>query len=279
MKLKNTDHTYCKIKSMNIVEDTAHITFLIYSVLPQTSKDRFNRTTRVFSFYLYDLDTKEKIKVSPNKYWIDRNNNYDNDSLNVDINMYKEVTLTIDITNLGLSNIQESRWVRNCKVIIHEEELDEDLWVSEDLTLVSDIIPMPKITTEIKANSGHITISSAFTLSPEIKVNKLIKTLSCSIKIKTIYNQTLETFITQLNTTSLHDPIVVTSENTYTDPVIIVLDILNIKNNKLLTYSNFFNPSIQDIKAFVLTNSVLKPKAIYIKRDKTITKVKRISAQ
>ena len=146
MLIKNTDGAYCKIKETKVSGLKAYITLVIYSSVPQTTADIMGNINRVFSFYLRDLNSTELVRLSHNNYWIDRNNNYNNDSNNIDINMHREIILEVDITNNNQSEMQEGRWVRRCNIILIDHTTgSEEAWVSEDLELISKEIELPEL--------------------------------------------------------------------------------------------------------------------------------------
>ena len=111
MKIKNTDHSYCKVKDVKISGLKAYITLIVYSSAPQTSQDNLGNIDRVFSFYLRDLNSDELHKLSHNNYWIDRTHNYNNEGINIDINMYKEIILEVDPLSERTANLLSSSLV------------------------------------------------------------------------------------------------------------------------------------------------------------------------
>ena len=95
-----------------------------------------------------DKNSTDLYKLSNNNYWIDRINNYNNDSNNIDINMHKEIILTVDITNLNRSSMQNNKWVRECNIVMLDHTIGaEEAWISEDLTLISKEISLPELKT------------------------------------------------------------------------------------------------------------------------------------
>ena len=108
MQIKNTDASYCKIKDIKVSGNDANITLIVYSSSPQVSKENPNNPNsnihRAFTLHIRDKDNNV-IRINNNYYWIDRCSNYNNESNNIDINLYKEITIKVDISNSNKSTI------------------------------------------------------------------------------------------------------------------------------------------------------------------------------
>ena len=270
MKIKNTDGTYCKIKDIKVSGLKAYVTLVIYSSVPQTSADSLGNTHRVFSFYLRDRGSTKLYSLSKNNYWIDRNHNYSMDSSNIDINMYKEVILEIDISNYGQGEMLGTKWVRYCNiVIINSLDYTEELWNSEDLNLISKEVILPDITNiDIKNNKGLITTS--FTCSYKTQEDFNYSNTNIKYKVKILEPNTnflleeQDLILTQKDFLTLYPIITSTFEGYYLSPIIVCIELLNTKNEILKQFKTFINPTITQPKVSIITNSKLQAKKAYI---------------
>lgn len=273
MLIKNTDGSYCKIKETKVSGLKAYVTLVIYSSVPQTSEDILGNIHRVFSFYLRDIGSTELYKLSHNNYWIDRNNNYNNDSNNVDINMHKEIILEIDITNNNQSEMQENKWLRKCNIVMldHTTGADE-AWVSEELVLISKEIELPTLT-NLKINTGKdtiLTVSFKYKYESQEDFNYINENLNTIVEIKSLYSrETLETceFPHYLNENTQEESIHFASIHHYTEPVVINIYIKNLKGDTLYYQSHFFNPAIAATNLTVKQSNPVTVKSIAIKED------------
>lgn len=262
MLIKNTDATYCKIKDIKISGLEAYITLLVYSSKPQTTEDSLGRITRVFSFYLKDKDTNELTRLSNNNYWIDRCNNYNNDLNNIDINMYKEIILTVDISNLNKSKMLNNRWVRDCTLLILDQQSSSQniLWQSEDLSLISKEIVVPiikNIRVNITSNSQlKITFNEIFESQEDF--NYINNNLSTEVKVYSAYNNHLIESYTVLNQDIDNTLVTVnTFTHKFNSPIIIEINILNNIGEILLQETKFYNP-LNNHKIFIKQGSQIK---------------------
>ena len=282
MLIKNTDGSYCKIKNIKVSGTKAYVTLVIYSSIPQTTQDDMENIHRVFSFYLRDFNSTELHRLSPNNYWIDRNNNYDSDSNNVDINMHKEIILAIDITNVNQSNMLENKWVRQCNIVmIDHTTTPTEAWVSEDLELISKEIELPTLSNlQILADTGSIILKFKYLYESQEDFNYINKNLVTEIRIKSIYsNEIIES--TELpsfkDKYAKEQTVLYQSSNEYTEPVIIEILIKNLKDDILKVYSEFFNPTLSNLNITIKDSTTTKNvramhiKDGYIKAIKTIT--------
>lgn len=146
--IRNTD-SECKVLSTRVTKSKAVIRMLIHSRVPQEIRDKDNpmeivRPNRVFQFFFREGQTMHKI--SNTKYWIDRNNNYDMDSLNIDINQHKEFNIELDISRSGNANMKGRRWVRKGMIVLRDiTESPSDAWFSQEIEFVSDEVEVPDI--------------------------------------------------------------------------------------------------------------------------------------
>lgn len=258
MIIKNTDGTYCKVKDIKISGLTAYVTLLVYSSVPQTTPDSFGRTSRVFSFFLKDKNSDEIIQLSRNLYWIDRVNNYENNSINVDINMHKEIILEIDITNKNKSQMKDRRWVRNCNILIKDMSNSSynTLWTSEDLELISKEVILPEITniktTIDKNNVLHVIFNKTYESQEDF--NYIDSNLKTVIRTKSIYNnKVIEEFILEDDSKFINEygQIEINSFYLkYASPIIIEIQLLNKKKEVLYSIEKFCSTQ-NNLKVFI----------------------------
>lgn len=262
MIIKNTDATYCKIKDIKVSGLEAYITLLVYSSKPQTTEDSLGRVSRVFSFFLKDKDTGEITRLNNNNYWIDRCNNYNNDSTNIDINMYKEIILTIDISNLNKSKMLGNTWIRECKLLIIDQHSSSNniIWESEELQLISKEIVIPSIS-NIKINtssSANLTVSFNETFESQEDFNYSNNNLTTEVHILSAYNNNLIEKHVVLNEERLNNTVTInTFNNKFDTPLIIKINVLNNINEILVQEIKFYNP-LNTHKVFIKQNNSIK---------------------
>ena len=282
MLIKNTDGSYCKIKEIKVSGLRAYVTLVIYSSIPQTSEDNMGNIHRVFSFYLKDLNSNELHKLSHNNYWIDRNNNYDNDSNNIDINMHKEIILEVDITNNNQAEMQDNKWLRRCNIVMIDHTTSaEEAWVSEELTLISKEIELPTMS-NLKIVTGIdniLAITFKYIYESQADFNYINENLETIVEIKSVYTgETLETceFPHYLNENTQEETFIFNSINEYTEPVIINIYIKNLKGDVLQYSSHFFNQLINNTNLTVKDTTLHTVKSVSIK-DTTVKTVLHIT--
>lgn len=284
MLIKNTDGAYCKIKETKVSGLKAYITLVIYSSVPQTSEDSMGNIHRVFSFYLRDLNSTELVRLSHNNYWIDRNNNYNNDSNNIDINMHREIILEVDITNNNQSEMQEGRWVRRCNIILIDHTTgSEEAWVSEDLELISKEIELPELTkfSVYKNSDNYLEINFKYKYESQEDFSYINSNIYYDLAIKTTYsNETIEhrEFYSSQDNPINNTDISYISENQYTEPVIVCMQIKNLKGETINIENKFFNPIIGSNRVTIKDNDLLPVKSISIKTN-DIVPVKLITTK
>lgn len=284
MLIKNTDGAYCKIKETKVSGLKAYITLVIYSSVPQTSEDSMGNIHRVFSFYLRDLNSTELVRLSHNNYWIDRNNNYNNDSNNIDINMHREIILEVDITNNNQSEMQEGRWVRRCNIILIDHTTgSEEAWVSEDLELISKEIELPELIkfSIYKNSNNYLEINFKYKYESQEDFSYINSNIYYDLAIKTTYsNETIEhrEFYSSQDNPINNTDISYISENQYTEPVIVCIQIKNLKGETISIKYKFFNPLINSNRVTIKDGDLLSVKAISIKTN-DIVPVKLITTK
>lgn len=262
MLIKNTDATYCKIKDIKVSGLDAYLTVLVYSSKPQTTEDNLGRTSRVFTFYLKDKDTNNLTRLSNNNYWIDRCNNYNNDSNNIDINLYKEIILTVDISNLNQSKMLGNRWVRNCNLLILDQQSSKQsiLWESEELSLISQEIVMPSIS-DIRINitsDSKLQVTFNETFESQEDFNYANSNLITKINIYSAYNNSLIESYTLSEYDINNDKVSInTFEHNFNLPITIEITVLNNIGEILFRESKFYNP-LNTHKVFIKQNNEIK---------------------
>ena len=281
MIIKNTDGTYCKVKDIKISGLTAYVTLLVYSSVPQTTPDSFGRTSRVFSFFLKDKNSDEIIQLSRNLYWIDRVNNYENNSINVDINMHKEIILEIDITNKNKSQMKDRRWVRNCNILIKDMSNSSynTLWTSEDLELISKEVILPEITniktTIDKNNVLHVIFNKTYESQEDF--NYIDSNLKTVIRTKSIYNnKVIEEFILEDDSQFINEygQIEINSFcSKYTSPIIIEIQLLNKKKEVLYSIEKFCSTQ-NNLKVFIKSFGNIKQVTTCAVNNNLVTTIK-----
>ena len=262
MIIKNTDATYCKIKDIKVSGLEAYITLLVYSSKPQTTEDNLGRITRVFSFFLKDKDTGNITRLNNNNYWIDRCNNYNNDSTNIDINMYKEIILTVDISNLNTSKMLKNTWVRECSLLIIDQQSSSNniLWESEELKLISKEIIIPsisniRITTTSESN---LSISFSETFESQEDFNYSNNNITTEVNIISAYNNHLIEKHEVLESELQNNLVTIkTFEHKFNSPIIIQINILNNIGEILLQETKFYNP-LNNHRVFIKQNNTIK---------------------
>ena len=284
MLIKNTDGAYCKIKETKVSGLKAYITLVIYSSVPQTTADIMGNINRVFSFYLRDLNSTELVRLSHNNYWIDRNNNYNNNSNNIDINMHREIILEVDITNNNQSEMQEGRWVRRCNIILIDHTTgSEEAWVSEDLELISKEIELPELIkfSIYKNSDNYLEINFKYKYESQEDFSYINSNIYYDLAIKTTYsNETIEhkEFYSSQNNPINNTDISYISENKYTEPVIVCIQIKNLKGETISIKYKFFNPLINSNRVTIKDGDLLSVKSISIKTN-DIVPVKLITTK
>lgn len=281
MKIKNTDGSYCKIKDIKVTGLKAYVTLIVYSSIPQVSEDILGNVHRVFSFYLRDKNSTELYKISHNNYWIDRNNNYNTDTTNIDINMYKEIILEVDITNNNQSDMLDNKWIRKCNIVMIDHTINsEEAWVSEDLELISKEIELPKFT-GLKISTGTDNILSVeFKLLYESQedFNYINKNLITEVSIlSTLSNETIESLDFENSTENFisEQKVCFSSLNEYTQPVVVQIKMKNLRGDILSIHKEFFNPVINNLNLSIKDTDTLRVKSAHIK-DTDIKNINKI---
>lgn len=292
MKIKSTDSSYCTVKNIKISGNIAYITLLIMSNTPQSKHC-------AFSFWVKDIETNEYIKANNNRYWIDRCNSYDNYSGNIDINMYKEIILKVDITKANTASMQLNRWVRHIQITLKDSaatQYGEDYWISEELELLSDEIILPELSNLKYISGDNLSLNAMFNLSysSQEDFNYTNNNLLFKIQTRSVYDNHIieeqlfsvtskdsEIKITFEGVSYINDPngdyICINGEfiqatNTedrrytkeiegYDNPVYVDIIFMNLKEEVLFKHTTFFKPYSLAQKLFI-KNGVVKSASI-----------------
>lgn len=253
----------CKIKSITINESTASINCIIYSSSPA-------KTQQGFKFFILDKDGTIS-EASENIYWIDRLNNYNNDSINVDVNQYLELILKVDITNKNRSLIEGNKWVRHCTLLLKNiNDTSKIAWSSENLSLISKEFEIPTIKNlDIYSEEDYsLNISFKHNYNSQLDFNYNNKNLYTTINILSLYtNNILESidideensYTSEVNTKLL---------NKFTSPIKIQIQLKTNKGAILSTTERVYIPYIRKTSTFIKTPKGIKQVlAFFVKQN------------
>lgn len=260
----------CKIKSITISEFEATIICVIYSSAPAVQH-------KPFQFLIRDKDKSLTI-VSENIYWIDRLNNYNNDSKNIDVNQYAEVILKVDITNSNTSPIIDNKWVRDCNLILKDlSVIGEQLaWISEDLHLVSKEFEIPKVyDLDIYSDKNYnLFIKFQYKYSSQQDFNYNNKNLYTTINIVSLYTDTvLET--KDVEEENSYISLVSTQMNgTYNSPIKVQIILKNYRGDSLFKLERIYNPTPRVTNSFIKTETGIKRVLAYYVKPQDISDTK-----
>lgn len=256
----------CKIKSVTISDFTAYITCVIYSTSPA-------KEHRGFRFYVRDKD-KTLSLISENIYWIDRLHNYDNDIINIDVNRYLEILLTVDITNKNTAEVIDNKWVRPCQLILKDISTPEDIaWYSEDLSLVSKEFEIPVISDlDIYSDKDYyLHTSFKYKYKSQQDFNYNNKNLYTTINVHSVYTNVLLETIDVQEEDSLYSIIKIKSTYTYKTPIKVSIVLKNNRGDILSLKEIYYNPIIREETAYIKTeHGVKKVLAFYIKEAEIV---------
>lgn len=252
MLIKNTNAS-CQVIKTQVNKARAYIHLVISSTKPAI-------VNKVYRFYVRENNVDELL--SSNYYWIDRNNNYNNDTSNIDINMYKEIILEVDITKQNTGKMQDRKWVRDIQLVLMEENtLHEQVWISPYINLVSQEIELPEIkelniySTE-DYNKMHVELKYLYTQQADFNYNNdnLFTRLS-------VYSNTTQKLLETANVyeeNSLTSTIHHTFTNRYTNYVEILIELCSMSGEPLLSYRQLYKPFIRRFKTYAKINGQIK---------------------
>ena len=258
----------CKIKSITISDTEATIICIIYSSSPA-------KIHKPFKFYLRDKD-KTLTAISENIYWIDRINNYNNDSINIDVNQYIEVILKVDITKGNTADVVENKWVRHCNLILKDLSLVSDsfAWVSEDITLVSKEFEIPSIyNLDIYSDKKfNLYIDFQYKYKSQQDFNYNNKNLYTTINILSLYTgvtlETLDILEEEYNTSKVSAKLL----KEYSSPIQIQIQLKNNKGDILKTINKIYSPVPRETNTYIKTKEgIKKVLAFYVKASDTLS--------
>lgn len=261
--IKNTNAD-CKIRDIKISGSTAYVTIIF-------SSSKATPEPRVFNFYIQDSKTREQVLLSNTNYWIDRYNNYDNRALNVDINMYKQIVLQIDITNNNKSDMINNKWVRNCYLVLVDvtDKRPINAWYSEELDLISKELSVPNIENLLLHSTSKykLNISWDFKYESQEDFNYNNTNIYSEIIIKSPYTHTpLETIIMSSDTKSNTKKI--TCLNVYKEPILIEILLKNLRGDILKRKEVFYKPVPRTTNTYIKTSQgIKKVSTFFIKKE------------
>jgi hypothetical protein len=252
--IKNTNAD-CKIKDIKISGSTAYVTLIIAS-------SKATSEPRVFNFYIEDASTKERTLLSNYNYWIDRYNNYNRESINIDINLYKQITLQVDITNQNTSEMLENKWLRDCYIILVDvtDKTYQDAWYSERLELVSKEIELPTLQDiRLITNSNYnLNISWLYKYESQDDFNYNNTNLYTTLIIKSPYTynvlETLDLFASNTNSERTE----IECMNIYDSPIIVENLLNNLKGTILSKKEIFYTPVPRQTTGYIKTAKGVK---------------------
>ena len=266
--IKNTNAD-CKILDTKIAGSTAYVTLVIASSKPTP-------IPRAFNFYIYDINTGTSTLLSETRYWIDSYGNYNDNIREVDINLYKKITLQIDITNSNNSSMVDNKWYRECYLILVDVTSSPNInaWYSPTLELVSKEIILPEIK-ELILNTDALyglTISWKYHYESQEDFNYNNKNIYTSIVIKSPYTNNILEQIDVMSEDYSSQYIKQTCLNTYTTPIIVSVLLKNLKGDILKRKDIFYKPVIRQTNTYIKTaTGIKKVEAFYVKDSKEVT--------
>jgi len=280
--------TYCEIKDVAISKEEATLKVVFFS--NQENAVRFG-----LRFYIEDLDLETVSLLSGKYYWVDRFQSESNENQwesNIDINLYKEVILKINIRNNNLATFKDERWYRNIRLLIKADEVvgsstinEEDIvWYSENINLVSNKIKIPDI--------KHVEINC---FDIENDADKQIE----EVAVIVYYDYGLETDFNYINSNiqyhfKLINPYVMRTINkkilvengTYDEdervgilkytfdslklrrPVLVNITVRDLKGKEIKSYTKQFVPFIPKSRVYIKDNNqTVKVNATFIAGD------------
>lgn len=273
--IKNT-YADCKVINTRVTGSTAYVTLLIFASKPA-------ETQRGFKFYITDdttnlLTDDDYVSVTPlsnNIYWIDRTNNYENATTNIDTNMYKEIVLEIDIAKHNQGEVRNNRWVRECRIIMKDytEEGEPIAWVSQMLTLISTPIILPKIKelSFISDMDYNLIVDYDYVYETQEDFNYQSRNIYTDISV--VSNSTLKVLETiTVKESDIKDGHVrVQFANQYNDYIKINITIRNNKGVAMYTLEKLYYPQRRVENTYIKINGEVKRvNYIYYKGNDTI---------
>jgi len=269
----------CKIISTTITETTATLTLLIFAT-------KATSPAKSFQLFIKDQDDDIRYLVNNNVYWIDRVNNYNFDSNNIDTNKYKEIIVNIDITKNNLGKIESNRWVRNCQLYLIDEtnSSKEIAWSSGNLTLISDEFEIPEIINVVfRPVNVRVNVVEPTNPHPEFNIEAEFKLKYTSEKD---FNYNNKNFIARLNIRSLStDAIIDTKDLTsssvnlvntitsnkyfnYREPILMEIIIANKNGDIFYTKRRVYNPIKKYSNTYIKTEQGIRRVAAYFVNKK-----------
>lgn len=253
----------CKIKSITVTDSTAIITCIIYSLSPA-------KEHKAFKFYLRDKD-KSLTNISENIYWIDRLNNYNTDSINVDVNQYLETQFIIDITNTNKAELDGNKWVRQCNLVLRDLAFSPNTyaWISEDLTLVSKEFEIPTVQDlDIYSDKNYnLFVNFKLDYKSQADFNYNNSNLYTTIKVLSVYTETLlDSVDVDISNTKIETQFL----KTFNTPVKIVIELKNSKGQILSSLERNYIPLIRQSVTYIKTPSGIERVLAYYIKDNAI---------
>jgi hypothetical protein len=280
--------TYCEIKDVAISKEEATLKVVFFS--NQENIVRFG-----LRFYIEDLDLKTISLLSSKYYWVDRFQATENENQwenNIDINLYKEVIIKVNIRNNNLSTFTDGKWYRNIRLLIKADDIigtssiteGDTVWFSQNINLVSNKIKIPDIK-HIEINCfdviddpdkhlEEVAVIIYYDYGIETDFNYVNSNIQYHFKLINPYvMRTINKKILVENGVYDQDERVGIIKYTFTNqklrrPVLVNITIRNLKGDEIKSYTKQFVPFIPKSRVYVKENNTsVKVNATFIAGD------------
>lgn len=260
----------CRVLRVSVSETTAMVSLLIFATVATSP-------SKPFRFWIKDAGTGERKLANAYTYWVDRTNNYDGDANNVDLNRYKEVILSVDITDSGKADIQNGKWTREVIIQLCDvgKAIDDVAWASDRLTLVSDEFEIPTVAAvsfkPVDAGNGSCRIRTSFRLSfrTQADFNYSNSNFLARVNVRSLSTDAvLETKLVA-NSTSTENEVVTDEAYDYGESVVVELLIMDSKENVYYSVRKIYKPRRRySMDAWMKTaDGIRKVSAFYVQAD------------
>lgn len=296
----------CTIKDVKVSKSTAYITLIVTSSelnnpsIPfQIGIRDYNLDNLSNSRQLVLLDSLRKsdlgyhycisndatiiskdTMVSNTIYWLDTIHNYSDDSYNININMYREIILEVDITNNNKSSIIDNKFVRQIHIYFKNVETGKIIWNSETIVLISSLIELPSIKNlSIKTDKNYnISCSFKYNYEHDSDYNYNNKHLFTTINVISPQNNTLLESLLIEDEDYKTSTVKFTLTKQYTETIIIKIILKNyygsdkivdywinseeykeklVGGTAMKTYKYYYTPRVQYSNMFIKVNNTI----------------------